>query len=107
MSKAIVAFIIISISVALMTPVGFHGESRIIAAESAVLEAAVSPTGDPDPRDDTSIAVSPGSDQVIVGASKVIQGGGTLLQGNSRVAYYFSSNGGGTWGNGLVGLETP
>src|SRR5439155_7705568 len=57
--------------------------------------------------DDTSIAGSQKSDQVIVGTSKVIQGGGTAGQVNSRVAYYFSSNAGGTWGNGLIGLETP
>src|ERR1700738_4942215 len=107
MSKAVVAIILVSIGVALITPGGLHGGNRTIAAVSAVFEATVSPTSDPDPRDNTSIAASPKSDQVIVGASKVIQGGGgPTLQGNSRVAYYFSSNGGATWGNGLVGLET-
>lgn len=107
MSKAILGFILISIGVALITPVGLHGEYRTIADVSALFEATVSSISDPDPRDDTSIAVSPKSDQVIVGTSKVIQGGGTPGQGNSRVAYYFSSNGGLTWGNGLVALETP
>lgn len=107
MSKAIGVFILILLGVALITPVGPHGAYRTAANVLVPLEATVSPIGDPDPRNDTSIAVSPKSDQVIVGTSKVIQGGGTSGQGNSRVAYYFSSNAGVTWGNGLVGLETP
>jgi len=107
MSKSGLVFILISIGAALITPVGLLGEYRTIADVSVLLETTVSPLGDPDPRDDTSIAVSPKSDQVIVGTSKVILGGGTVGQGNSRVAYYFSSNGGVTWGNALVGLDTP
>ena len=107
MSKAIRAFILISIGAGLITPLGLHGDHRTIADVLVLLETTVSPLSDPDPRDDTSIAVSPKSDQVIVGTSKVIQGGGTAGQVNSRVAYYFSSNAGGTWGNGLIGLETP
>src|SRR5213078_356586 len=107
MSKAIGLLILISIGTALLIPMGLHGENRTAADVLVLLETTVSPLSDPDPRDDTSIAVSPKSDQVIVGTSKVIQGGGTVGQVNSRVAYYFSSNAGGTWGNGLIGLETP
>ncbi|HSO73506.1 MAG TPA: hypothetical protein VLU47_01610, partial [Blastocatellia bacterium] len=58
-----------------------------------------------DPRNETSIAVSPQNDQIIVGASKVIVGG-VAGRGTTRVAYYFSSNGGRDWGNGLLTLET-
>ena len=74
---------------------------------TSLLEVTASPIADPDPRDETSIAVSPLNDQVIVGASKVIVGGGTAGRGDTRVSYYFSSDGGRSWGTGLVGLETP
>lgn len=76
-------------------------------SESASLEATASPVADPDPRDAASIAVSSQNEQVIVGASKVIQGGAGPVQGNSLVAYYFSSDGGHTWGTGLLTLDTP
>lgn len=73
-----------------------------------VLDLPASPAGDPDPRDETSIAVSPISDQIIVGVSKDIVGGGDpQVRGITRVAYYFSSDGGRTWGNNLLALETP
>ena len=74
---------------------------------TAIFEVTASPPADPDPRNETSIAVSPRNDQVIVGASKVIQGGGTLGHGDTLVAYYFSSDGGHSWGTGRIGLETP
>ncbi len=74
---------------------------------AAIREIWVSPEADPDPRDETSIAVSPIDDQVIVGSSKVIVGGGTAGRGDTRVSYYFSSDGGRSWGTGLLGLETP
>lgn len=108
MKKALGVFILISLGVAFITPGGLRAGQRTIADVSALVETTVSPISDPDPHDDTSIAVSRKNDQVIVGASKVIQGGGgPTAQGNSRVAYYFSSNGGLTWGNGLIGLDTP
>lgn len=73
-----------------------------------VLDVPASSAGDPDPRDETSIAVSPINDQIIVGVSKDIVGGGDpQVRGITRVAYYFSSDGGRTWGNDLLGLETP
>ncbi|MEN3335756.1 MAG: repeat-like domain [Blastocatellia bacterium] len=59
-----------------------------------------------DPRNETAIAVSRSNPQVIVGASKWIEGGASG-SGNARVAYYFSSDGGHTWGNGVLPLETP
>ena len=64
-------------------------------------------TGGADPRDETSIAVSAKNDQIIVGASKLLDGGGSNPRGNSRVAYYYSSDGGRTWGNNVLSLETP
>jgi len=73
----------------------------------SLFEVTVSPGADPDPHDETSIAVSPRNDQIMVGASKVIQGGGTFGRGDTLVSYYFSSDGGRSWGTGLIGLETP
>lgn len=85
------------------------GSSWRIKADSATApqETTVSPVSDPDPRDSTSIAVSKQNDQIIVGASKVVQGGAGPSQGNLLVAYYFSSDGGHTWGSDLLSLETP
>jgi len=84
-------------------------KSFLTRAEGAptLFEVTVSPATDPDPRDETSIAVSPMNDQIIVGASKVILGGGTAGRGDTLVSYYFSSDGGRSWGTGLIGLETP
>ena len=59
-----------------------------------------------DPRDETSVAVSLTNPQVIVGTSKWVEGG-AAGHGNTRVAYYYSSDGGQTWGNGVLPLETP
>lgn len=68
----------------------------------------VSPPEDLDPRNGTSVAVSPVDERIIVGASKVVTGGGgNSTNGITRVAYYFSSDGGGTWGSSILGLETP
>ena len=49
---------------------------------------------DPDPADETSIAVSALDPQVIVGASKKILGGASPNQGTTRIVYYYSSDGG-------------
>ncbi|HEX8088224.1 MAG TPA: hypothetical protein VF762_05190, partial [Blastocatellia bacterium] len=51
-------------------------------------------TSGPDPRNETSVAVSTKNDQIMVGASKLVEGGGTNPRGNTRVAYYYSSDGG-------------
>ncbi len=108
MSSVKYVIIFILIGSAVIGPARLSAADSISAdAQLSPFEATVSSMSDPDPRDDTAIAVSPKNDQVIAGASKVIQGGGTLAQGNSLVAYYFSSDGGRTWGSGLVGLETP
>ncbi len=69
-------------------------------------DVRVSPAADADPRDETSIAVSPVDERNIVGVSKVIVGGGTAGAGTSRVAYYYSSDGGLSWGSSLLPLET-
>jgi hypothetical protein len=83
-----------------------HSKIRV-EAPTSVVEVSV-PTSGPDPRNETSIAVSLKNDQIIVGVSKLIDGGGGVTgRGNTRVAYYYSSDGGRTWGNGVLGLETP
>ncbi len=74
---------------------------------SATLDLLVSPAADPDPRNETAIAVSPMNPQIIVGASKVIVGGGNGVTGNTHVAFYNSSDGGRTWATTLLSLETP
>jgi hypothetical protein len=76
-------------------------------ATPSIFEIIASPAADPDPRDETSIAISPGNDQIIVGTSKVIRGGGTAGRGDTLVDYYFSSDGGHSWGASQIGLETP
>ncbi|MEW6209515.1 MAG: sialidase family protein [Acidobacteriota bacterium] len=70
------------------------------------IDAPASPTDDPDPRNQPSIAVSAVNDQIIVGASKVIVGGASSA-GATRVAHYFSSDGGRTWASSLLTLDTP
>src|SRR5258708_2141040 len=72
-------------------------------------ETAVSAMSNPDPRDETSIAVSPKNDQNMVGVSKVDIGGGPgpRGQGNVQVAYYFTSDGGHSWSSGLTSFVTP
>jgi hypothetical protein len=72
----------------------------------SIFEIIASPPADPDPRDETSIAISPRNDQIIVGASKVIRGGGTAGRGDTLVDYYYSADGGRSWGTGQIGLET-
>jgi hypothetical protein len=37
----------------------------------------------------------------------IVGGGDPQVRGITRVAYYFSSDGGHTWGNDLLGLDTP
>jgi hypothetical protein len=83
-----------------------HSTTRV-EAPTHVVELPVTTNG-LDPRNEPSVAVSLKNDQIIVGASKLVEGGGSGTgRGNTRVAYYFSSDGGRTWGNGLLGLETP
>jgi hypothetical protein len=101
---AIIAFLIVAVFIG---PVFHTGSVARADGQASLFEVIVSPVGDPDPRDETSIAVSPINDRMIVGASKVILGGGTFGRGDTRVAYYFSSDGGHSWGTGLHWLETP
>ncbi|HEU4388818.1 MAG TPA: hypothetical protein VFV34_13535 [Blastocatellia bacterium] len=83
-------------------------ESLSLPVRAATIDLRVSTASDPDPRDETSIAVSPVDSRFIVAASKVIVGGAANpFSGVSRVAYYFSQDGGNTWGQALLGLETP
>ncbi|MGH9761522.1 MAG: hypothetical protein ACREAC_11890, partial [Blastocatellia bacterium] len=83
---------------------------RNASASSPVVnpDLQVSPAADIDPHDEPSVAVSPVNDQIIVSASKVILGGAAnQTRGVSRVEYFFSSDGGRTWGSNLISLETP
>src|SRR5581483_2527375 len=77
-------------------------------AQSAptVIDAPVISSMQADPRDEPTIAVSRTNPQVIVGASKWVEGGASG-NGNARVAYYYSSDSGHTWGTGVLPLETP
>jgi hypothetical protein len=71
-------------------------------------QALASPSADPDPHDEPSVAISQVNDKNIVAASNVIVGGQANPTGGiSQVAYYFSSDGGATWGSGLLSLQTP
>jgi hypothetical protein len=103
------AVLLVLIAICLLGSARLSSDWLTRANGPSLSEVMVSPISDPDPRDETSIAVSPKNDQVIVGASKVIQGGATAAigHGHTLVAYYFSSDGGSTWGNGLIGLDTP
>lgn len=74
---------------------------------TATMDILVSPAVDADPRNETAIAVSPVNQQIIVGASKVIVGGGNGVTGNTRIAFYHSSDGGRNWATALLSLETP
>ena len=71
-------------------------------------DVLVSPSSDLDPHDEPSIATSQVNAKVVVAASNVIVGGAANpLGGVTRVAYYFSSDGGATWGTGLLSLQAP
>lgn len=72
----------------------------------AVTDGALFAAPDADPRNEPSISVSRTNPQVLVGASKWIDGGASG-SGNTRVQYYYSSNGGQTWGTAAIPLETP
>lgn len=94
----------------LISPAHLMSMSSLRAdAPASQFDLQVSAFSDADPRDETSVAVSSRDERVVVGTSKVIVGAGTSQQnqGANRVSYYFSSDGGRTWGTGIVGLETP
>lgn len=78
-----------------------------VAAETIAEDIRISPAADPDPRNGTSIIVSPTDERIIVGASKVILGAGSGTGSSARIAYYRSSDKGKTWETKLLGLETP
>jgi hypothetical protein len=105
-SNSITIVIAILITAVSIGPALCIGSGARADGAASLFEVVASPGGDPDPRDETSVAVSPINDQLIVGASKVIVGGGTSGRGDTRVSYYFSSDGGHSWGTGLLGLET-
>jgi hypothetical protein len=106
MSKVRVVVVAMLIAAFLIYPV-LHRHSTIQADSAPTIFEAVASPADPDPRDETSIAVSPQNEQIIVGASKVIVGGGTSGRGDTMVSYYFSSDGGHVWGSNLLSLQTP
>ncbi|MEW6128409.1 MAG: sialidase family protein [Acidobacteriota bacterium] len=102
-----IAIIFVSVFIALnFIPV--TGFKSSLAQTSPVISnnILVSPSANADPHDETSIVVSPLNEQILVGASKVIVGGSSG-SGSTQVKYYFSSDGGQTWGSNLLNLETP
>jgi hypothetical protein len=108
MLKTLVALLLSIAQVWAGVTVSTHApkSATVLSGPTSSFEVPVIPSLETlDPRDETSIAVSPQNDQIIVGASKLIVGGASG-QGDTRVAYYFSSNGGRTWGNGVLPLET-
>jgi hypothetical protein len=106
MLKTRVALILVLFFALHLAPARKPESARVLADSPAAFESLVSPAADADPRDETSIAVSPINERIIVGASKVIVGGGSG-RGNTRVGYYYSSDGGATWGGEVLPVETP
>src|ERR1043165_43628 len=106
MSKVRVVVVAMLIAAFLISPV-LHRHSTIQADSAPTIFETVASPADPDPRDDTSIAVSPQNEQIIVGASKLIVGGGTTGRGDTMVSYYSSSDGGHIWGSNVLTLQTP
>ncbi|HEY7914831.1 MAG TPA: sialidase family protein [Blastocatellia bacterium] len=101
-----IAALLLSLSV--VSASSIQQKTATVFMPAAATETLVSPAADPDPRNETTIGVSPKNDQIIVGASRVIAGGGGPgNRGITRVGYYYSSDGGRTWGSALVGLDTP
>lgn len=90
-----------------ITPSINRAKEFSVSAQSVSEDIRISPAADPDPRNETSIAVSPANNRIIVGASKVAVGGGSGGIASIRVAYYNSSDAGMTWQTHLLGLETP
>jgi hypothetical protein len=98
---------VISFTFALFAIAGFAPATPVrMQSAPVVTDTAVISAQQADPRDEPAVAVSRTNPQVIVGASKWIEGGASG-NGNSRMAYYYSSDGGQTWGNGVLPLETP
>ena len=95
------------LTVAMLLYPALHKEFSTRADGLISLFEVTATPDDPDPRNETAIAVSPRDDRVMVGASKVIRGGGTLGRGDTLVSYYSSADGGHSWATGLLGLETP
>jgi hypothetical protein len=106
LKKLIFICLFLFLAVQLQHPRFMHSAAADDAI-TATLDLPVSPSADPDPRNETTIAVSPVNSQIIVGASKVIVGGGNGVTGNTRIAVYHSSDGGRTWATSLLSLETP
>lgn len=90
-------------------PSGSANRSRVLFVDPPVVtDASVISAIQSEPRNETSIAVSRTNDQIIVGASKWFDGTDQPAgRVNARVAYYYSSDGGRTWGTTVLGLETP
>lgn len=107
MQKRVLFTIIFLFIACLFYQSGFAKKDVDDAAITATLDLRVSPAADFDPRNGTSIAVSPINPQIIVGASKVILGGSNGFTGNNRIAFYNSSDGGRNWTTSLLNLETP
>src|SRR5215510_3163449 len=103
-----VAIVLVGSGVLALGPLS--NPTRVAAdTPSPLADLRVSPAVDPDPHDEPSFAISPIDNRIMVAASKVIVGGSTdPIRSPSRIAYYYTSDGGTTWTvGGLVTLETP
>jgi len=100
-------FVLIAINIILTTTIAGPAPAQTAQDSTpSVSDGALFAQPDNDPRNEPSISVSRTNSQVIVAASKWIEGGASG-SGNTRVQYYYSSNGGQTWGTGVIPLETP
>jgi hypothetical protein len=102
--SVITSLLLLALAVGHFTPTRVAFARRQSAPSASDLPVVNATQGDP--RNETTVAVSLTNPQVIVGASKWIEGGASG-RGNTRVAYYYSSDGGQTWGNGVLPLQTP
>ncbi|MGA9770991.1 MAG: hypothetical protein WBV94_18295 [Blastocatellia bacterium] len=108
----IVRFAVITLLLFCFAGIGSPGSanrSRVLFEEPPVVTGrAVISAIQTEPRNEPSIAVSRTNAQILVGTSKWFdmtdQPAG---RANNRVVYYYSSDGGQSWGTGLLGLETP
>ncbi|HVG21619.1 MAG TPA: hypothetical protein VNI02_21465, partial [Blastocatellia bacterium] len=105
-TKTALMLLLSSCLLAVGTPGAANRSAAKLEGPTFAIETPVTASG-PDPRNETSVAVSTKNDQIIVGASKLIEGGGSSPRGNTRVAYYYSSDGGRTWGGSVLSLVTP
>src|ERR1044072_9201563 len=92
----------------IFSTVGAYRSAAYFEESPIVTDAPVISAIQSDPRNEPSIAVSPVNEQIIVGASKFFDSTDQPVgRTNTRIAYYYSADGGRNWGTGVLSLETP